>query len=134
MPVDRFIRVDRPYEVIKYIQEPYIVRVERPYHVAIETKIPVPKPIVQVEPVIPEPQHIVKEVHHEEASQPIPEEPKNDYLPPPQPSPPQPQNDYLPPQQSEQKSQFIPPPPSSPLPQPLPRPQQPQSEYLPPRH
>lgn len=148
VPVDRYVRVDRPYEVIKYVQEPYIVRVERPYHVIHETKVSVPKPEIEIEPVVEEPQHIVKEVvHHEEKAQelPAPQAPQNEYLPP---SPAQPQNEYIPPQQHEQasqpqneyippqepetKQQFVPPPPP-PLPQPLPRPQ-PQSQYLPPRH
>ncbi|XP_055300588.1 uncharacterized protein LOC129567560 [Sitodiplosis mosellana] len=138
VPVDRYIRVDRPYEVIKYVQEPYIVRVERPYHLPIETKVSVPKPIVEVEPILSEPQHIVKEVEskpvqpHNEYLPPPPAEPKNKYLPPkneyipPAQAAPQPENlKYLPPKQNqpETKSQFVPPPP---LPQPLPRP-----EYLP---
>lgn len=95
-PVDKFVKVDRPYEVIKYVQEPYYVKVQRPVHVEIIKKIEVPQPIVQVEPILPEPQHIriespvvpvAHEVHHEEASLPIPAPlplpaPQSSYLPP----------------------------------------------------
>lgn len=93
-PVDKFVKVDRPYEVIKYVQEPYYVKVQRPVHVPVIHKVNVPQPIVQVEPILPEPQHIHIEhapVHHEEASLPIPA-PQPNYLPPAQP-----QSNYLPP-------------------------------------
>lgn len=62
MPVDRVIPVDRPYEIIKYIPQPYIVKVQRPVHVPIVKHIPVPQPIVRVQPIVEkdvyaEPQH-----------------------------------------------------------------------------
>lgn len=94
-PVDKYVKVDRPYEVIKYVQEPYYVKVQRPVHVEIIKKIEVPQPIVQVEPILPEPQHIriespvAHEVHHAEASLPI-----SAPLPLPAPAP---QSSYLPP-------------------------------------
>lgn len=70
--VDKFVKVDRPYEVIKYVQEPYIVKVPKLFHVPIETKVAVPHPIVEIEPEVPEPQHIHQEIPP----------PSNDYLPP----------------------------------------------------
>lgn len=142
--VDRYVKVDRPYEVIKYVQEPFIVRVPKPFHVPIETKVSVPHPIVEIEPVIPAPQHIHNEIRR----------PENEYLPPhnhqehaPAHAAPaqQPQNEYIPPAMEHfQPEEAIP----NPLPQPLPHshqaPQQqyippvqeaaPQSNYLPPHH
>lgn len=81
VPVPRYVRVDRPYEVVKYIQKPYIVNVPRLVHVPFVTRVHVPHPVVQVEPVLPEPTRIVKE--HVHIAQPH-------YLPPPVP-------EYLPP-------------------------------------
>lgn len=52
VPVDRVIRVDRPFEVIKYIPKPYIVKVERSRPVTILKRIPLPQAHVQVEPII----------------------------------------------------------------------------------
>lgn len=63
--VDRYVKVDRPYEVIKYVDEPFLVKVEKQYHVPIETKVSVPQPIVEIEPIIPEPEHIQREAPHQ---------------------------------------------------------------------
>lgn len=56
--VDRHYKVDRPYEVVKYIQKPYIVKVERKVHVPIITKVPIPQPQIQIETIVAEPQHV----------------------------------------------------------------------------
>lgn len=56
--VDRPYKVDRPYEVVKYVQKPYIVKVERKVPVQIIQKVPVPQPIVHIEPIVAEPQHV----------------------------------------------------------------------------
>lgn len=138
--VDRYVKVDRPYQVIKYVQEPFIVKVPKPFHYPVETKVSVPQPIVEVEPVIPEPQHIHREIPRRE----------NEYLPPQAAPAQQPQNQYIPPAVEHfEPEEAIP----NPLPQPLPSsatrqaPQPinqyipparaatpPQSNYLPPRH
>lgn len=81
VPVPRYVQVDRPYEVIKYIQKPYIVNVPKLVHVPFITQVRVPHPIVEVEPVLTEPTRILKETLHVHQPQ---------YLPPPTP-------EYLPP-------------------------------------
>ncbi|XP_055295217.1 uncharacterized protein LOC129564988 [Sitodiplosis mosellana] len=53
--VDRPYKVDRPYEVVKYIEKPYIVKVERKVHVPVISKVAVPHPIVQIEPIVAQP-------------------------------------------------------------------------------
>lgn len=55
VPVNRYVKVDRPYEVIKYVQKPYIVKVEKKIHVPVISKVAIPQPIVEVEPVVAEP-------------------------------------------------------------------------------
>lgn len=92
------MKVDRPYEVIKYVQEPYYVKVQRPVHYEVIKKIEVPQPIVQVEPVLPEPQHIRVEA----APLPLPapliaEAEKSLPIPAPALPLPAPQSSYLPP-------------------------------------
>lgn len=58
VPVNHYYHVDCPYEVIKYIKKPYIVKVERKVPVEIIKKIPVPQPVIHYESVIAQPQHI----------------------------------------------------------------------------
>lgn len=68
-PVNRYYHVDCPYEVIKYIKKPYIVKVERKVPVEVIRKIPVPQPVIQFESVIAPPQHInadeLEHSHHQ---------------------------------------------------------------------
>lgn len=58
VPVNRYYHVECPYEVIKYIKKPYIVKVERKVPVEIVKKIPVPQPIISVDSILAEPEHI----------------------------------------------------------------------------
>lgn len=62
MHVDKVIPVDRPFEVIQYIPQPYIVKVQRPVHVPVIKEIPIPQPIYEIEPIIQN--DIVEETHH----------------------------------------------------------------------
>lgn len=65
VPINHYYHVDCPYEVIKYIEKPYIVKVERKVPVEIVKKVPVPQPVIQFESVIAKPQHInVDELEH----------------------------------------------------------------------
>lgn len=99
VPVTRYYRVDRPYEVIKHIPQPYFVKIPKRIEVPIITKVPVPQPIIEIEPVIPEPQYIVRNgavPNHAPAPLPPPQ-PQSNYLPPsPGYIPPQPQSSYGP--------------------------------------
>lgn len=65
VPVTRYYRVDRPYEIIKYVKKPYIVKVDRKVPVEVIKKIPVPQPVLKVESIIAEPQHIHLNEHHD---------------------------------------------------------------------
>lgn len=58
VPVTRYYKVNRPYEIIKYVKKPYIVKVDREVPVEVIKKIPVPQPVLKVESVEAEPQHI----------------------------------------------------------------------------
>lgn len=51
-PVDPVIRIDRPFEVVKYVPKPYVVKVERPRAVKILKRISLPQAYVQVKPII----------------------------------------------------------------------------------
>ena len=44
--------------MVKYVQKPYIVKVERKVPIQIVQKVAVPQPIVHVEPIVAEPQHV----------------------------------------------------------------------------
>lgn len=70
VPINHYYHVERPYEVIKYIKKPYIVKVERKVPVEVIKKIPVPQPILKIESVIAEPQHIhADQLGHSHGSQ-----------------------------------------------------------------
>lgn len=56
--VNRYYRVNRPVEVIKYVEKPYFVKVNRKVPVEVVKKIPVPQPVVKIEHEFAKPQHI----------------------------------------------------------------------------